>query len=190
VRIIAGAAKGRKLVAVPGKGTRPITDRVKSALFSILGPDIEGATFLDLFAGTGSVGLEALSRGAGHVVFVDRARKAIETIRRNVETIGLLDRAEVLYEDAFRYLRQAPADEAFDYIYVAPPQYQNLWAEALLALNEKPLLASDGLIIVQIYPKEYHELALPNLSLVRERRYGSTALYFYTLRPADNGGQE
>ena len=182
MRIISGTAKGRKLAAVPGSTTRPITDRVKSALFSILGGDVAGSTWLDLFAGTGSVGMEALSRGASSVIFVDRVRKAIETMRRNLDHIGLLERAELVHDDAFRFLKRAEPDLSFDYIYVAPPQYQDLWAKVLQMLDERPMLNEDGLIIVQIHPKEFHELHIPHLESVDERRYGSTVLLFYALK--------
>jgi 16S rRNA (guanine(966)-N(2))-methyltransferase RsmD len=181
VRIISGSAKGRRLAAVPGAGTRPVTGKVKGALFNILGRNIEGATFLDLFAGTGSVGIEALSRGARHVVFVDRGHRAIDTIRRNLAALDAKERAEVIYGDAFHYLKNAPPELLFDYVYVAPPQYQELWAQTLLALNDNPHLAADGLIIVQIHPKEFRELDAPRLRLLRERRYGSTMLCFYAL---------
>lgn len=185
MRVIAGSAKGRRLFSVPGEGTRPITDRVKEALFSILGADIEEATFLDLFAGTGSVGIEALSRGAARAVFIEKAHKALEVVRRNLELTGLKAQAEVVRSDAFHYLAHAPAETQFDYIYIAPPQYQELWAEALLVLDEHPsLLAPDGLVIVQIHPKEYRPVPLFQLALVRERSYGSTALYFYALGEA------
>jgi 16S rRNA (guanine(966)-N(2))-methyltransferase RsmD len=184
MRVISGAAKGRRLYSVPGEGTRPITERVKGALFNILGADVEDAVLLDLFAGTGSVGIEALSRGAARVVFIDNAYKAVETLRRNLAALELTERAEVFKADAFRYLRQADAATTFDYIYVAPPQYQDLWAKALLALDDKPLLAPDGLVIVQIFPKEHHDLPLRTLQHVRERKYGSTALHFYALASA------
>jgi 16S rRNA (guanine(966)-N(2))-methyltransferase RsmD len=181
VRVIAGTAKGRKLAAVPGEGTRPVTDRVKESLFNILSQDIEGAIFLDLFAGTGGVGIEALSRGAARVVFVDRVRKAIETLRHNLEITRLADRAQVVQGDAFHYL--AHADPAsFDYVYVAPPQYEDIWAQALLALDERPILAPEGEVIVQIHPKEARDLSLRTLEMYRERRYGSTLLRFYALR--------
>ena len=179
--MISGSAKGRKLRAVPGDGTRPITERVKGALFNILGADIEDATLLDLFAGTGAVGIEALSRGAARVVFIDNAFKAVETLRRNLADLELTEHAEVFKADAFRYLRQTDPATEFDYIYVAPPQYQDLWATALMALDDKPLLAPDGEIIVQIFPKEHRDLPLKALQHVRERHYGSTALHFYTL---------
>jgi 16S rRNA (guanine(966)-N(2))-methyltransferase RsmD len=185
VRVISGSARGRRLLAVPGTGTRPITDRVKEALFNILRARVEGSTWLDLFAGTGSVGIEALSRGAEHVVFVDNSRKAIDTVRRNLELTGLADQATVRLYDAFRYLRQAEEGAAFDLIYVAPPQYKDLWAKALLLLDERPLLAPKGLIVVQIHPREYRSLALRQLRQVEERRYGDTALYFYALAGPD-----
>ena len=182
MRVIAGQAKGRKLLRVPGSETRPISSRVKEALFDILGSDIEGAAFLDLFAGTGSVGIEALSRGASKVVFVDRSRKAIDTVRRNLQIAGLGGPAEVIHRDVFRFLQMTPDTPLFDYIYVAPPQYQDLWDKTLLALNDKPLLALDGLIIVQMHPKEFHEIDTPRLQPVQERRYGSTLLCFYRHR--------
>ena len=179
MRVITGTAKGRRLLSVPGEGTRPITDRVKEALFSILGPSIEEARMLDLFAGTGSVGIEALSRGAEEVVFVDRSHKAIETLRKNLEITGLKERAVVHRGDAFRYVRAADPGRPFDLIYVAPPQYKEMWAEALLLLDEKPLLAPEGIIIIQIHPKEYRVLPLKGLYRADERTYGSTVLHFY-----------
>ncbi len=181
MRVIAGSAKGRKLLSVPGEGTRPITDRVKEALFNILNPELEGAVFLDLFGGTGGVGIEALSRGAERIVLVERAHKALEVIRRNLELTGFRAQAELVRGDAFHYLRSLPEGPAFDLIYVAPPQYHEMWAEALKMLDEKLLLTPDGRIIVQIHPKEYHALPLQRLALVRQRQYGSTLLLFYAL---------
>lgn len=187
MRVITGMAKGRRLLAVPGDGTRPITDRVKESLFDILAGDVEGSVWLDLFAGTGGVGIEALSRGAEHVVFVDKMRKAVDVLRKNLEITQLSDSARVQCMDAFRYLRQAPT-EYFDYIYVAPPQYFDLWAKALAIIDECSLLRPDGLVIVQVHPKELHAVALVNLIQTQERRYGSTALVFYasTLTTLDN----
>ena len=183
MRVIAGIAKGRPLTAVPGEGTRPITDRVKESLFNILGSDIVEASMLDLFGGTGSVGIEALSRGADRVVFVERARKAIAVIRRNLETTGLGEHAQIVHDDAFRYVAHAPVGQPFDYIYVAPPQYEELWVQALRALDERPeIVAPDGAVIVQIHPREWHEIELREWELWRERRYGSTLLLFYGRR--------
>lgn len=188
MRVITGLAKGRRLLAVPGEGTRPITDRVKESLFDILAGDVEGSVWLDLFAGTGGVGIEALSRGAEQVVFVDKMRKAVEVLHKNLESTELSDNARVHCTDAFRYLRQAPASH-FDYIYVAPPQYFDLWAKALAIIDECSLLHPDGLVIVQVHPKELHPVALTNLVQTQERRYGSTALVFYSSTLAKPDGE-
>ena len=108
MRVIAGIAKGRKLLPVPGEGTRPITDRAKEALFSILQPDLPGARVLDLFAGTGSVGIEALSRGAEWADFVEAAPAAVKTLRDNLERTGLAKSAGILRRDVFDVLAGPP----------------------------------------------------------------------------------
>ncbi len=182
MRVIAGKAKGRTLQPVPGTGTRPVTDRVKESLFNILGVEIVDATFLDLFAGTGGVGIEALSRGAARAVFVEKNRRAVEVIRRNLATTGLGETAEVRAGDVFAFLHRAP-DEAFDFIYVAPPQYEGLWLETLLALDaQSTWLAPGGEVIVQIFPKELTAFELTAFDVVDERRYGSTLLLFLARR--------
>jgi 16S rRNA (guanine966-N2)-methyltransferase len=185
VRVIAGKAKGRRLRSVPGDIARPITDRAKESLFNILGDEVVDALFLDLFAGTGSVGIEALSRGAQRAVFVERSRRAIETIKENLKTTGLAAQAEVIRDDVFRFLARKPADR-FDLIYIAPPQYKGLWAETLLALDGRGFLTEGGLAIAQIYPKEYQDLELKSLSLADQRKYGSTMLCFYRNTTADS----
>ena len=184
MRVIAGTAKGRTLVAVPGESTRPITDRVKSALFSILGSAemIQGCRWLDLFAGTGSVGIEALSRGAAEAVFCERDRAALQVLRRNLDTTGLAARAEVVTGDAFAYLAR-PVLAAFQLVYIAPPQYRGLWLQALSAVDARPeLLGPDGQAVIQIFPKEWLEPELLHLSLFDRRQYGSTALCFFGRR--------
>jgi 16S rRNA (guanine966-N2)-methyltransferase len=183
IRVIAGTAKGRKLKLVPGDSTRPIMDRVKEALFNILGTGIRGCSFLDLFAGTGSVGIEALSRGAERVLFIDNNRLAIRTVHENLEHTRLAERAEVLRTDAFAYLQQRDP-EAFEYIYVAPPQYKGMWKAVLLALDDSPAhLQPDAVVVVQIDPHEREDLTLKVLRLYDERVYGRTMLWFFE-RPA------
>lgn len=137
MRVITGAAKGRKLQMVPGDGTRPITDRAKEALFSILGDWIEGRRVLDLFGGTGAVGIESLSRGAAAAHFIDMNRKAVETIRANLRHCQLEADAAVERGDSFAFLKRYQG-EPFDLIYVAPPQYQDLWRLALRQIDERP----------------------------------------------------
>ncbi len=178
MRVIAGSAKGVRLASVPGESTRPITDRVKEALFNILGGFIQDARVLDLFGGTGAVGIEALSRGARQVVFVERDRRALATIRRNLQATHLAGRAQVVAGDAFAYIAQPPA-EPFDLIYIAPPQYKRMWVRALQEIDRPGYLTPDGLAIVQIFPKEDEPLTLEYLERSEERRYGSTLLIFY-----------
>ena len=181
MRVISGTAKGRKLKSVPGEGTRPVTDRVKESLFNILGADVRAARFLDLFAGTGGVGIEALSRGAAEAVFVEQGRAALETMRANLAITKLADHARVVRADVFSFLAGSP-DAPFDYIYIAPPQYKNLWAQTLRAIDANPAwLSDDAQVIVQIHPREFKELPLEHLTLVDERKYGSTLLCFYEL---------
>jgi 16S rRNA (guanine(966)-N(2))-methyltransferase RsmD len=178
MRVISGSAKGIQLQAVSGSGTRPITDRVKEALFNILGADVIDARFLDLFAGTGGVGIEALSRGAAEAVFVEKHAKATKIIRTNLKRTKLQANARVVQADVFKFLAREP--ELFDLIYVAPPQYVGLWSKTLLALEANPgWLAPDGLVIVQIFPKELEPLELTTLELIEKRKYGSTLLCFY-----------
>lgn len=180
LRVIAGTARGRKLRSVPRDTTRPITDRVKESLFDILGGDIHSATFLDLFAGTGSVGIEALSRGASFARFIDVEPQAVATVRANLEATGLQGHAEVIRFDTFSYLAR-PADRGFDYVYIAPPQYKGLWKRALLSLDSHlDWLSRDAWIIVQIYPGEMEFIELKNLVEFDQRKYGSTLLVFYT----------
>jgi 16S rRNA (guanine966-N2)-methyltransferase len=179
LRVIAGKAHGHKLRSVPGQNTRPITDRTKEALFNILGVDIEDAKMLDLFAGTGSVGIEALSRGAAFVRFVDRERQAIATIRANITSTGLGAGAEVICMDAFSLLDRTP-DQSFHYIYVAPPQYKELWFRVLGMIDHNTSwLTEDGWVIVQIHPIEYRPFAGQNLVEFDKRKYGSTMLIFF-----------
>ena len=182
LRVISGSARGRKLKSVPGDTTRPITDRVKEALFNILAGDVVDSTWWDLFAGTGAVGIEALSRGAALVLFSDLNRAPIETIKWNLEHCKFSDRAEIRRADALAMLAARP-NRQFEFIYIAPPQYKDLWSRALLALDENPTwLTETGWAIVQIDPTEYQELELENLEEVDQRKYGSTLLVFYGLK--------
>ncbi len=188
LRVIGGAARGRRLRAVPGDSTRPITDRTKESLFNILGADIQGAVFLDLFGGTGAVGIEALSRGASFVRFLDTERLAVATIKSNLQTTGFSTAAEVLKMDAFHYLIQMP-DRWFDYIYIAPPQYKNMWLKALRLVDENPgWLAPGGWVIAQIHPVEFSPVEFKCFLEFDQRKYGSTLLMFYEdNRPEDAG---
>jgi 16S rRNA (guanine966-N2)-methyltransferase len=182
LRVIAGSAKGRRLKSVPGDTTRPITDRVKEALFNIIGGDVLDSVWWDLFGGTGAVGIEALSRGAALVRFTELNHEAVETIKLNLSSTLLAAGAEVRRADAFAALA-APADRTFHYIYIAPPQFHELWSQAVLAVDAQiDWLADDGWVIAQIAPKEYRSLSCVNLEEFDIRKYGSTLLVFYARR--------
>jgi 16S rRNA (guanine966-N2)-methyltransferase len=188
LRVVGGSARGKHLIMVPGEGTRPIVDRVKTSLFDMLRPRIDGTIVLDLFAGTGGVGIEALSQGAGSCTFIDLAPKAIATINTNLKTTGLADQAEVLRGDGLAYLRAT--ERVFDLIYIAPPQYKDLWIAALEQLARRPEVlrapattadeeSMPGLVVVQIDPREYESTDLGMIQEVRQKRYGNTLLVFY-----------
>ena len=179
LRVIAGKAKGRKLKSVPSDTTRPVTDRVKEALFNILAGDVVDSRWWDLFAGTGAIGIEALSRGAAFVRFTDANREPIETIRFNVEHTGFDRQSEIRRGDSFTLLSRG-ADAQFEYIYIAPPQYKQMWEKALELVDEDiRWLSEDGWVIVQIDPREYKKVPLEKLDEIEQRKYGSTMLIFY-----------
>jgi 16S rRNA (guanine(966)-N(2))-methyltransferase RsmD len=179
LRVISGEARGRKLKSVPGDTTRPITDRAKESLFNILANDVIDSSWWDVFAGTGAVGIEALSRGATFARFSDRERLAIETIKSNLELCRFEKRAEIRRGDAFALLAAAP-DCAFDYVYIAPPQYKEMWSKALTLLDGNPAwLGEDCEVIAQIDPKEYLPIELANLVEFDQRKYGTTLLVFF-----------
>jgi len=179
LRVISGTAKGLRLKTVPGDTTRPITDIVKESLFNILGDEVADNVILDLFGGTGAVGIEALSRGARFVTFLDKGQQAVRTIQQNLVTTKFSDQAEVIRTDAFTYLA-APAKLDFDLIYIAPPQYKQMWQKAIRLIDAKPQMLNDaGQIIVQINPIEWEALSLENFVVFDSRKYGDTLLVFY-----------
>lgn len=186
MRVVAGTAKGKQLKGPKTPGTRPVMDRVKTALFDILAPEIRDTRFLDLFAGTGGIGIEALSRGATAATFIELSPEMVKLVRDNLATTRLEPRAETIRADAFKYLETAhAAGRRYDIVYVAPPQYQGMAARAVARLDEAPLTEPGGEVIAQIHPRERGELDALNLHrlhVVDERRYGSTALVFYEHR--------
>lgn len=196
MRVVTGEAKGRKLKGPKTPGTRPIIDRVKTALFDILSARVEDARFLDLFAGVGSVGIEALSRGAASATFIEMNYSVLKLVRENLKITGLGDRAETLHTDAFKFLQSYSLENQalskgqereYDIVYVAPPQYHEMAARALHLLDRSRLVTNKGIVIVQIHPKERAVVVtvpLTRLVLTDERRYGSTLLLFYEVDAA------
>ena len=178
MRIVAGSAKGRKIETPEGMDVRPTTDRVREALFSSIAFRIVDNRVLDLFAGTGALGLEALSRGAASAVFVDRARKSAALVRRNIERCGFGARAEVVERDAERALRLLAArGERFDLIFLDPPYAGPLLAAALETLAQTALLAPSGVILAE-HPADRVPRPPDGLAIATTKRYGKTVLSF------------
>ncbi len=149
MRVIAGSAGSIPLKAPEGRDTRPTTDRIKETLFNLLPHDLSGIRFLDLFAGSGGIGIEALSRGADHCVFVDSSRKCTDIIDENLELTHLKDRAEVLTCRAETALLRLEGKEVFDIIFMDPPYNHEYEKNALILLSSLELIDKDGTIIVE-----------------------------------------
>ena len=185
--MIAGTARSIRLEA-PGPATRPLGDRVKQTLFAILEPDLRGAWFLDLFAGSGAAGIEALSRGAEHATFVERDSTAARIIRANLERTNLAGdgRATVIQEDALGWLRRKPTpnSRSFDVVMADPPYDDpGLLNRALEALG--PHISQDARVIAKHFWRTAPPPIVGLLASERERRFGETALTFYRRRDVD-----
>jgi 16S rRNA (guanine966-N2)-methyltransferase len=181
-RVIAGTARGIRLAA-PGAGTRPLADRVKETLFAILEPDLDGARFLDLFAGSGAGGIEALSRGASAATFVERDAGATRVIETNLARAGLADRAHVIRADVLSWLAREPA-ERHDIALIDPPYDEpDALARALELVG--PTISPAGIVVAKHFWRSAPPARSGLLASRRERRFGDTALTFY--RRAEDG---
>ena len=180
MRVISGTAGRRKLVSPKGMDIRPTTDRIKETLFNILAPDIFESSFLDLFAGTGGIGIEALSRGAASAVFVDNGITAINCIKENLKVTGLEENAEVLRADAKTAVFSLyTKKKSFDIIFIDPPYNRELEKEVLLELDKYRLLKEDGVIIVEASAAtEFDYLEDTCFKIAREKKYGSNKHLF------------
>lgn len=185
VRVISGTAKGRSLKAVPGMGTRPTTDKVKEAVFSIIGPYFDGGDALDLFAGTGGLGIEALSRGMEQAVFIDADRASVEVIRHNLQAARLEGQAEVYRNDADRALKAlAKRERRFRLVFLDPPYRMKTIGELMLAMHSLGLL-EEGATIMAEYDSGYrYEEAFGPFREVRKAVYGETAVSIYRYEPS------
>ena len=181
MRVIAGTYGGRTLKAPPGDSTRPTSDRVREALFSILGARLPGARVLDLFAGSGALGIEALSRGAAHATFVDSARSALTAIRGNLRALGVADRATVVAGDAVvSAARHAPA-APWRLVFVDPPYRSDLAIRAVAALPADRL-AADAVVVIEHDRHNAPPDQVGSLLRTDQRRYGDTLVSFYRVR--------
>jgi 16S rRNA (guanine966-N2)-methyltransferase len=180
MRIIGGSHRGRKLVDWEEGRIRPMRDFVRSALFNILADFVPGAAFLDLYAGTGSVGLEALSRGARSCTFVDASAEACSIVRRNLDALDLLSVGEVFEGESVRMVEElARRGRRYDVVFVGPPYFRELVPETLAALGDGRALAEDPVVVGEIHRTEEAGEAYGALRLVDARRYGDNRLLFY-----------
>lgn len=182
MRVVSGICKGRPLKAVPGTSTRPTTDKVKEAIFNMIGPYFDGGMALDLFAGSGALGLEALSRGLDRAIFVDRDMRAIQTIRANIQACELEDKAEVFRNEADRALKALiKRAVTFDYIFLDPPYKKHELTNIMKKMDEHMLLQPEGFIICE----HSQEVKLPDsvgrLQQQKHERYGITAVTIFSL---------
>lgn len=180
MRIVAGDYGGRKLKAVPGMKTRPTTDKVKEAMFNIIGPYFDGGEVLDLFAGSGGLSIEAVSRGAKKATLVDRQYQAIKTIKENIAVTKEEERFEVLKGDANKMLlKLAQANRTFEYVFLDPPYKEQQIVELMQKLSELKLLKDDALVICETDQQAKLPEELENFMFIKHADYGITELTFY-----------
>lgn len=180
MRVIAGRLRGRRVDAPKGVLVRPTYDRVRESMFAIIGSGIEGASVLDLFAGSGVLGIESMSRGARAVVFVDDDSRAVAVVRRNIEALGVAGACGVRRGDALRLLERGSLGAGFDVVFVDPPYRSGLHAKVLALLGEPGALEPGALVVVEHEAERELPQAFGTLELVRRERYGSTAVSFYS----------
>jgi 16S rRNA (guanine966-N2)-methyltransferase len=183
MRVIAGKYRSRKLHSLKGQALRPTSDRLRETLFNILGPAVAGATFVDLYAGTGAVGIEALSRGAGTTIFVEQHAPASALIRRNLESLGVGGEAEILSMDVLRGIERLEARHVHaQFVFLDPPYAAAKEYEGVLEfLGESPLVAPGGLVIVEHSRKRALPERSGELELARVVEQGDAALSLYRL---------
>ena len=182
MRVVAGSAKSLKLKTIEGMETRPTQDRIKETLFNMIQYDIPGSTFLDLFSGSGGIGIEALSRGAKEAYFVEKAKPALRCIRENLRYTKLDKKAQVLATDVNSAIRQLETKNVtFDHIFMDPPYYKNMFIDALSSIDEADLLCDDGIIVVEHDTKDKFVDKIGRLEKTRDKKYGNTTLTFYKL---------
>lgn len=184
MRVISGTAKHLQLTAPKGMDVRPTTDRIKETLFNILAPDIYGCRFLDLFSGTGAIGIEALSRGADSCTFVENSRESMDCIKKNIEKTGLGKNAELIFRDACTAVSSLDSSgKKFDLIFMDPPYDCELEKQVLFRIAETEILDKDGMIIVEASEKtDFGYLEDTCFCVTREKKYGSNKHIFIAYR--------
>lgn len=180
MRVVSGICKGRSLKAVPGMSTRPTTDKVKEAIFNMIGPYFNGGVGLDLFGGSGGLGIEALSRGLDHVIFVDRDAKAVQTIRKNLEICEFDKKAEVFRNDAERAIKAIiKRNLKFSYIFLDPPYKLQKLTALIAIIDDQNLLEENGVIVAEHDARTVLPDKIGALTKTKYEVYGITAISIY-----------
>jgi 16S rRNA (guanine966-N2)-methyltransferase len=180
VRVIGGIHRGRRLRTVEGLNVRPTSDRLRETLFNILAPDITGSHFLDVCAGSGAIGVEAISRGAGQAIFIDSSRRACSVIEANLHSLGVENEATIINRDAVAALKQlAKGGKQFDIVFFDPPYASGIYHEVMRQLDERPLLSADAIVIAEHRAKTPPGDRYGRLRMYREVKQGESALAFY-----------
>jgi len=177
MRVIAGIMKGKRLLPSGGLNLRPTTDKVKEAIFNILSNEVSGASFLDLYAGTGAIGIEAMSRGALRAVFVEKDKKQVLLIRKNLSLFSLLGKTAIFEGTAQDFIKKTK--ESFDVAYIDPPYEHNDLTSVLLTLGSSDTIRPNGMAIIEHFHKREFPPSFGELLFLKQVRYGGTALSFY-----------
>jgi 16S rRNA (guanine966-N2)-methyltransferase len=170
LRVISGTARGKKLFSPDGKDTRPTADRVKESIFNIIAPCIRDAVVLDLFAGSGSLGIEALSRGAKKAVFCENSKKAMEIVKKNLAASNLAEKSVLEKRDYLDYLNTC--DEVFDIIFLDPPYTLGYYEKALDVIKKRRLLSPEGIVVAE--RGKAYDISFPGFEIIKDRRYGNS----------------
>lgn len=172
MRVIAGTAKRIQLKTIDGMDTRPTTDRIKETLFNMIAEYLADSSFLDLFSGSGAIGIEALSRGAANAVFVEQSKRAMECIRENLTITRLMKRAELYETDVINALSRMEMSQKFDYIFMDPPYNQLLEKKVLEYLSTSQVLSEDGIVIVEAsLETDFSYVKELGFSVIKEKKY-------------------
>ena len=172
LRIITGTAKGKKLETLEGEATRPTSERIKEAVFSAIQFDLEERRVLDLFAGCGQLGLEALSRGAVSVSFVDSAREAIDIVKKNAKTTGFFESCRYIVSDWRNYIRKASGKDKYDLVFIDPPYAMECCADAVCRLVSADLLAKGAIVVLESGTEEIDTESIGNFDIIKSTHYG------------------
>ena len=181
MRVISGVSKGKRLMAPKGLETRPTTDRVKESIFSMINNYIIESNILDLFSGTGSLGIEAISRGANYGYFVDNNKNSIKVINENIKTTGFEEKSEVLWSDTLNVIKQLGENgKKVNIIFMDPPYLKDLIVPCIEAIESERLLDDEGIIVVEHDIKDSIPDVIGSLKKIKEKKYGNTRISIYT----------